>query len=102
MSGGKSTQVWDCETFNKVARAAFPSGTAFYLARITGIPVRTIEKHLRGEAKPSADHCLTYLGAGEFGLALARVFFETVDGDGKKAAPSPKIPMGAHLRIAAG
>lgn len=74
MSASTSAHNWDCETFARIARAAFPASTAFYLSHITAIPVRTVEKHLRGETKPGADHCLAYLAAGSFGAMLAGQF----------------------------
>ncbi|WP_428413074.1 hypothetical protein [Pararhizobium sp.] len=81
MSAGKFPQVWECETFERIARAAFPASTEFYLSRATGISRRTVEKHLRGEAKPSADHCLAYLAAGHFGQRLAAAFLPAAAGD---------------------
>lgn len=81
MSARKFPQVWECETFARIARAAFPASTEFYLSRVTGISRRTVEKHLRGEAKPSADHCLAYLAAGHFGQCLAAAFLPAAAGD---------------------
>lgn len=70
MSASKTTQVWDAESFARIAHGAFPAATAFYLSSVTGIPVRSVEKHLRAEAKPGADHLLAYLNAGALGARL--------------------------------
>lgn len=68
------SQVWDCSTFNRIALAHFPASTKYHLASLTGISHRTVEKHLRGEARPAADHCLAYFHCGDFGTALMREF----------------------------
>lgn len=65
---------WEGERFTRLARAAFPAATEHHLSVITGIPARTIEKHLRGETKPGADHFIAYLNAGLFGRRLALDF----------------------------
>jgi hypothetical protein len=75
MSGLKSTQVraparWDSETFCKAARLTYPTSTAWYVARASGQSVRTVEKHLRGEAKPGANAMIAYLLAPQLGVFL--------------------------------
>lgn len=88
MSGGKSTQVWDFESFGALARATYPAATVHYLSRETGIPERTVEKHLRGEAKPQADHCLAYLSAGHFGQRLAAQYGLGTCDEGRRKIPA--------------
>lgn len=78
MSGLKITHArapraparWDSETFLKAAHRTFPASTAWYVARASGQSVRTVEKHLRGEAKPGADAMIAYLLAPQLGVVL--------------------------------
>jgi transcriptional regulator with XRE-family HTH domain len=54
-------------------KAAFPASTAKQVAHATGIPASSVEKWLRGETRPSAEHfcilCATF-GAGFAALAM--------------------------------
>lgn len=76
MSGRKFTQVWDAEKFARTVRRIWPSQPGFWLARETGLPARTVEKHLRGEARPNADAVLAYLTSASVGAALRRRLLE--------------------------
>jgi predicted transcriptional regulator len=75
MSGLKSTRPsvqgpWCAVAFAGAAHRAWPASTAWYVARATGQSVRTVEKHLRGEAKPGADALIAYLRSRHLGPRL--------------------------------
>lgn len=86
MSGLKSTQVWEHQTFARIAVRAFPASTAWYLASVSGQSARTVEKHLRGEAKPGADAVLAYLNAPVVGAHLREALLDEM------AAAGPRKP----------
>ena len=75
MSGSRFTQrsdhgPWSAAAFAVAAHRAWPASTAWYVARATGQSVRTVEKHLRGEAKPGADALIAYLRSRHLGPRL--------------------------------
>jgi hypothetical protein len=68
---GPSVQgPWNAAVFAGAAHRAWPASTAWYVARDTGQSVRTVEKHLRGEAKPGADALIAYLRSRHLGPRL--------------------------------
>ena len=70
MSGTIVTHIWDFQKFHQFFALRFPNSSEAHMATITGIPVSTIKKHLRGESSPGADHMLKYvLGFGAEFLA---------------------------------
>ena len=89
MSYPKSDQIWSAEIFARIASAAFPASTAWYLSEVTGISAHTVKKHLRGEAKPGADHCLAYLAAGQFGQCLAAALVPSITTRGEEGRNGP-------------
>lgn len=75
-SSRKISATWDAEALLRAACDAYPAATAFYLSRSTGMPARTIEKHLRGEARPNADALIAYLNCPIVGPQLRKKLLE--------------------------
>lgn len=75
-SARKKPSIWDCGVLQRAACDAYPAATTFYLSRSTGLPARTVEKHLRGEARPNADALIAYLNCPIVGPVLREQLLE--------------------------
>jgi hypothetical protein len=92
MYGRKIAHLWAGSTFARVAHRAFPAATVFYVSAASGVPVRTVEKHLRSETTPSGDALLAYLNSPVLGPLLQREFIRHADSSAAiRKAPAARL-----------